>query len=25
MTSTTQHLHDLIDSAICFICQPLPA
>ena len=25
MTPTTQHLHDLIDSAICFICQPLPA
>jgi transposase len=25
MTSTTQNLHDLIDSAICFICQPLPA
>jgi transposase len=25
MTSTTQHLHDLIDSVICFICQPLPA
>jgi transposase len=25
MTSTTQHLHDLTDSAICFICQPLPA
>jgi transposase len=25
MTSTTQNLHDLIDSAISFICQPLPA
>jgi len=25
MTSRTQNLHDLIDSAICSICQPLPA
>ena len=24
-TSTTQNLHDLIDSVICSICQPLPA
>jgi len=24
-TSTTQNLHDLIDSVTCSICQPLPA